>query len=128
MMVFDAADREVCSVKRRLTNTPLQALNLLNDPTYVEASRWLASSSFKAIVPADGSDAVRIRWLFRKVLARLPDRTEQSKLEHAIIKFRDHFAQPNEWRPNSFMSERVRWIRRGSNRTCCLDHARLRDS
>ncbi|WP_198439840.1 DUF1553 domain-containing protein [Pareuzebyella sediminis] len=44
MMIFDAGDRSVCSVKRRQTSTPLQALVLLNDPQYIEASYVLAEN------------------------------------------------------------------------------------
>lgn len=93
MMIFDAADREVCSVKRRLTNTPLQALNILNDPTYIEASRWLASLALNKIGTGQGSDSSRIRWLFRKVLARSPDTIELSRFESSIQQFRQHFEQ-----------------------------------
>jgi hypothetical protein len=47
MMTLDASNRDLCSVKRQKTNTPLQALVLLNDPQIIEASRILAQSVFK---------------------------------------------------------------------------------
>src|SRR5947209_15367673 len=43
MLTFDAPDREKCTVVRSVTNTPLQALVLLNDPTYIESARMLAA-------------------------------------------------------------------------------------
>ena len=47
MITFDAAERNVCVVRRQTTSTPLQALVLLNDPQIVESSRWLAQRMFK---------------------------------------------------------------------------------
>ena len=55
MTVFDAPDREFCVVRRSTTNTPLQALTLLNDPIFVEAARKLAERS----IHEGGSDAGR---------------------------------------------------------------------
>ncbi|MFO0917656.1 MAG: DUF1553 domain-containing protein [Planctomycetaceae bacterium] len=72
MATFDAPDREFCLIRRARTNTPLQALVTLNDPTYVEAARRLAEK-----VPALGdTDSRRIRQLFRSVVAREPDARE----------------------------------------------------
>ncbi len=74
---FDAPDREFCTVQRARTNTPLQALVLLNDPTYVEAARALAST----IVSGSGNgDDARIREAFRRVTGRLPKPEEATVL------------------------------------------------
>ena len=70
MMNFDNSAREICSVKSTRTNTPLQALNLLNDPQYVEAARGLAERMIK-----EGGDSVeeQIAYGHRTVVARDPD-------------------------------------------------------
>ena len=47
---FDAPDREKCTVRRPVTNTPLQALVVLNDPTYIEAARALAGRELFVMV------------------------------------------------------------------------------
>jgi hypothetical protein len=70
---FDAPEREVCTARRSRTNTPLQALVLLNDPTYLEASRKLAE---RAMTAGGGNEDSRIAYAFRQVLARTPTPTE----------------------------------------------------
>jgi hypothetical protein len=69
MAAFDAAGRETCVVREARTNTPLQALTLLNDVTFVEASRALAE---RALREAGPSPEERVGRLFRLVLARPP--------------------------------------------------------
>ena len=70
MLLFDAPNREICTPKRARTNTPLQALALMNEVTYVEAARALAQRMMK-----EGGDSVDSRLLtgFRLVTARTPD-------------------------------------------------------
>ena len=87
MSTFDAPDRETCTVRRPRTNTPLQALILLNDPTYIEASRKLA----ERILRRTGSDADRITWAFRLATARAPSAKEQAILQRVLQQQRDHY-------------------------------------
>ncbi len=77
LSTFDAPDREKCTARRALTNTPLQALVLLNDPTYVEAARALAQ---RAIVEAPGGAIARIQHVFRLATARRPTAAETGVL------------------------------------------------
>jgi hypothetical protein len=76
LATFDAPDRETCTVRRARTNTPLQALVLLNDPTYVEASRKLAE---RLITECKTRDE-RIALAFRLVTARRPLAEESAVL------------------------------------------------
>jgi hypothetical protein len=68
MIVFDASSRDHCEVKRQKTNTPLQALIMLNDPTVLEASRVLAERTSGRRVPTDAG----IRELFKRIVCRKP--------------------------------------------------------
>jgi hypothetical protein len=69
MIAFDMPGRDVCSVRRQQTNTPLQPLVMLNDPQFVEASRGLAIRMLKE----GGADVTeKMRWLFRETLDRPP--------------------------------------------------------
>tara|TARA_B100000029_G_scaffold328387_2_gene320689 strand:+ start:57 stop:695 length:639 start_codon:yes stop_codon:yes gene_type:complete len=72
---FDAPSREVCTVSRSQSNTPLQALTLLNDPVYVEAAAGLARRVHSAGGP-DGSPAGRVEAMFRLATGRRPGRAE----------------------------------------------------
>ncbi len=77
LSTFDAPDREICTVRRARTNTPLQALILLNDPTYVEASRKLAE---RALTEAGRPRKARLTLAFRLVTAREPNERELAVL------------------------------------------------
>jgi hypothetical protein len=77
LTTFDAPDREKCTGRRALTNTPLQALVLMNDPTYIEAARWLA----QRVMTEGGRDAgSRISFAFQGATARMPSAKEAQVL------------------------------------------------
>jgi hypothetical protein len=78
LTTFDAADRSVCSVKRQSTSTPLQALVLLNDVQFVEASRFVGQRMLK-----EGGLTVgeQVAWAFRLVTGRAPSDKERAVLE-----------------------------------------------
>ncbi|SRR5579871_1140934 len=72
MAIFDAPDRQKCLARRSRTNTPLQALVLMNDPTFVEASRALASRVMTSAASAND----RVVLAFRLAVARTPTANE----------------------------------------------------
>jgi hypothetical protein len=87
LAAFGAPTRETCTVQRPRTNTPLQALVLLNDPAYVEAARELA-----AIIIKHGDGATeRIDYAFRRVLARPPSEQEASLYSDFLRRQRAHY-------------------------------------
>ncbi len=88
MMTFDASGREMCEVRQTRTNTPLQALNLMNDVTFVEAARVLAQNVFHAAK----SDDARFRWAFQKVTARGPSKQESEILLASLGHYQKLFA------------------------------------
>jgi hypothetical protein len=69
MIAFDLPSREVCTARRQTTNTPLQALVLLDDPQFVEAARVLGEQMLKQ----GGTTATeRVRFVFRRLATREP--------------------------------------------------------
>jgi hypothetical protein len=91
LLAFDAPAREECTARRPRSNTPLQSLVLLNDPSYVEAARVLAEHVLKHC-PDDF--ATRLNWLTRRALQREPradERTLLADLYHKdVARFRSH--------------------------------------
>ena len=87
---FDAPTRETCTVRRPRTNTPLQALTLMNDPVYVEASR-----AFGQRIMREGGENLesRLTFAFRVCLGRPPTRPERALLEEAFRKHLTTFEQ-----------------------------------
>jgi hypothetical protein len=79
MATFDAPNREVCTLRRVRTNTPLQALVTLNDPVYIEAAQALARK-----VMAEGGSTTNDRavYAFRLCLSRPPHEDETARLVH----------------------------------------------
>ena len=88
MATFDAPNREVCTIRRPRTNTPLQALVTLNDPVFVEAAQALA----RRIVCESGPDsAEQVTRGFRLVLTRAPQPNEVKRLVKLYEETRSHF-------------------------------------
>ncbi len=93
MLLFDSPSREICTVKRSRTNTPLQALALLNEVTYIEAARRLAERMLKE---GGSTPAQRIGWAFRLVTARPPQVEEVALLVAGLDKRLARYRQEPE--------------------------------
>ncbi|MSQ96252.1 MAG: DUF1553 domain-containing protein [Gemmataceae bacterium] len=87
LMTFDAANRETCVVRETRTNTPLQALNLMNDVTFVEAARVLAERVMKKEV--DSGSRLALAW--RLASARSPSPSELKILQAAFERHHAHY-------------------------------------
>ncbi len=87
MTSFDAPGREACSVRPSRTSTPLQALALMNDVTFVEAARCLAQ---RVLREGGSTPEERLRFAFRLVLTRAPKPAEMTVLIHDL---NDHLAR-----------------------------------
>lgn len=90
--LFDSAQRRVCETRPRRTNTPLQALTLLNDLSMLESSRALARS---ALASRDERPA-RIATIFQSILTRLPDKDEYAVLDRELTTALAHYQEVPE--------------------------------
>jgi Protein of unknown function (DUF1553)/Protein of unknown function (DUF1549)/Concanavalin A-like lectin/glucanases superfamily/Planctomycete cytochrome C len=88
MSTFDAPSWEICQVKRLTTNTPLQALALLNDTTYVEAARKLAE---RMLIEGGDTPNDRISFAFRLATARRPTDAELAALVAGLNRYKKAF-------------------------------------
>ena len=90
MLQLDAPTRETCTLRRQRTNTPLQALALLNDTQFVEAARVLAQ---RVLSDAPASDRAGITIAFRRAVAREPSDSETQSLLRLLSAERIRFQQ-----------------------------------
>jgi len=88
---FDAPARDECAADRLQANIPQQALTLLNDPVYVEASRGLAARVLTELPEASPEE--QLTRMFQHLLARNPDKTEQERLLGFLEKQRTQFSE-----------------------------------
>jgi len=89
LTAFDSPDREFCVARRSATNTPLQALVLMNDPTFLEAARKLAE---RMLAEGGADDDARLAWGFRTLTAREPTGRERAMLVDLLNHQRREFA------------------------------------
>jgi len=96
LTTFDSPDRSECTVRRQKTNTPLQALVLLNDPTFIEASKVMGEQ-----ITSSGNLRISISEVFMKLTGRKPSEREMNILlemqDTEYKKFRSHEDKTNGW-------------------------------
>ncbi|MEY5060182.1 MAG: hypothetical protein RIS45_103, partial [Planctomycetota bacterium] len=88
MLTLDAPTREFCTTKRLVTNTPLQALVLWNDPQFVEAARMAAERTLKA----GGDERARIERLFRAATGTHPSPAMLERMRALLVQTRERYA------------------------------------
>lgn len=94
MQIFNAAGREMCSMRQENTNTPMQALAIMNDPTFVEAARFLGQ---RMLLEGGGRSDDRIRYGFRLLLAHEPNTRKEQVLLNALNDYQSHYIRhPDE--------------------------------
>ena len=92
MTIFNAPNREVCIARRERTNTPLQALVLMN-----EAQFFAAAKDFGSLASASGdTDESRLRWAYERLTCQQPSPKELRLLHQSLDDFRDHFSDESK--------------------------------
>ena len=93
MTTFDAPSREACQVRRERTNTPLQALLMMNEPQFIEAARGLAERTLRE---AGGTADDRLAYMFRLVTLAPPDSKDLAELRAAFNDLSAHYMKQPE--------------------------------
>ncbi|WP_168566429.1 PSD1 and planctomycete cytochrome C domain-containing protein [Crateriforma spongiae] len=91
MSTFDAPSRESCTVRRERTNTPLQALLMMNEPQYLESAKTLATRVIEHSDLSDDTD--RAAWLMRHVTLRQPSESQVDELVVLLNDLRNYYAE-----------------------------------
>lgn len=94
MATFDAPSRESCTARRERTNTPLQALVLLNETQYLQSAKHLAQRVMEQNDLASASQ--QVQWLFETVTSRLPEPQERDELVDLLTDLTAHYASATE--------------------------------
>src|SRR5256885_2493611 len=90
LKTFDGPDAQTACTRRNRSNTPLQALHLANDPTFLEIAKGLA---YRVAAEGPKDDAGRIDYAFKLCFSRSPSLTEQSRLVQYVQQQRQQHAQ-----------------------------------
>src|SRR5262245_31542811 len=85
MSIFDAPTRETCTSRRARTNTPVQALLMMNESQYFEAARYFAQ---ELLAQQDQRDEQRLRVAYESITSRVPDAAELMDLRIGLDNFR----------------------------------------
>ncbi len=105
MTIFDAPTRESCTSRRERTNTPVQALLMMNESQYFQAARHFAMTLLKSqtqagdsyqAAPSQVGDSNRLRIAFESITGQLPSDTEISDLLHGLNSFREIYREDVE--------------------------------
>lgn len=110
MVAFDAPAREECTAEREISNTPLQSLVLLNDPTFVEAARAFASR----LMELGSDDERRISSAFTEAFSRNPSSDERALISTLLAKARREFRAAPE-RASELIAVGVSDVRPGTD-------------